>query len=655
MLSKTVLCILLVCLCSAFEVQANPTTSQHEQEKMSWFVKPTPCNCTNNAQDMHLMCNYTNITTTVGKSWENAIDHGKAWNTATQAGFRNVSILQQEHREQILAVVQDLHHITGNATQAGFDASQDSLRNLTLMFEDHKKNSSSMQNELQILTSMMRKILDSSELLKAQKALKVEEDERHKLEVMLNQSRLDLASCKQAQPNFQPLMDKHLELNWWGLYFNCTDKYYESGKVGQQCLYESWSFNLVTKWLKFEALVAVVSLCSWCFYLVYLACVGKPPRKTCSNTAFPPKKVINWKSVVPCKPPPRGEILNRSMEDTSEDDRTLSANAKEEIMQRLCSRVFWDELNVIETLMLSVHGKVPATISRVEKLYRELLQELQFKNDISADKLRCLSTLLEMQNAFSEKLEYYFSQSLPNFEKCLELRRQFMRLPVFSNVVPRLKNSRKWWQNRCKMLLEEVQNLKTTQQAAQDKARQTSQRILSRFKNPPTSAQDASNIQGGPTATVSPQVEALNVAAGANDEEDPTATVWRQLGVQNVVAGEVQDRCVGADAAALEGSATKLERVAVIVIVAVCCVGGLIKLLCWRNIHNPPLIVHDSQEDALNNPVCMPSDEPAWKYHNPVCMPSDEPAWKYHNEEFWSDLWLSLAGIFCMPANPNIT
>jgi len=25
---------------------------------------------------------------------------------------------------------------------------------------------------------------------------------------------------------------------------------------------------LVTKWLKFEALVAVVSLCSWCFYLV---------------------------------------------------------------------------------------------------------------------------------------------------------------------------------------------------------------------------------------------------------------------------------------------------------------------------------------------------------------------------------------------------
>jgi hypothetical protein len=554
------------------------------------------------------------LTTATNNVTENILRHIDASDNATQKSFEETIEAINSHKATTNNVTENiLRHIDAskNATLAGLRNQQQQILNLTNVVKD---NEETRKADIQNLTLIVSRIFDTSELSKALQEVQILKD---KLEVAENE-----VKSKQAQPNFPPPMDNNLELNWWALYHNCTVVYHKSGLVGQQCLYGPWSFYLITKMVKFQALIAFVSLSNWFFYLVYKAYWDANNR---------------WQPPVVRKPPPKKAMANKS-ETTTESPIKLSVNARQAFLERVASRLFWDRLAEVDRSVKRMHGKVPPAILRIETVYRDILNEIRFNKDISCEKLNCLQSLMDMQGSWLGNIGHYFSHALPLYEECCRLRVEFLNSPVFSNVTQTLQTKYMNLQADLKQQLKKEEEAFKEQMKKDEESKNKRHRLLSSIEGRvQKSAQNASNTPA------------------------PVVTL---------VSQEVKDQCVGADAAALEGAATKLKSTPNVestpkventakasskyagfsncgmlgVVIVICFHAGLI---VFAVLSRKP--VHD--ECALNTTfsdtgACAP---PAGQCLG--CIAADEAAWVDSDA---AALILAIFTILCSGASPHI-
>jgi hypothetical protein len=634
MLSKTALCILLVCLCSAFEVQANTTTSQHEEQKMGWY--PKHCNCDNKLG---------------------------ALSNSTKDFFMHVR----------------------NLTTAGFDASQDSLRNLTLT-----------QHELHAaVKDLLVKAYDHSEVSKLQANLKQlkdllkrkDQEIKRKNEEIENFQQLDSNSysCEKTQQN------PTTEEGWW-LYDACTTTH-QNGIVTQTCSFRKSVWYVIKPLANIQDITLVCNIlmcvCGVMIRLVW----GEPASTYWSPRLNQRSNQSNPKHNTPGNKQSKIQpvimmflnrlLLNnvfRLMGQTDENVQMLFDNqrfvvenleiAVNEVKVELSGRnVHCPRIQRLAVLidMLGDHLQhfryfIDVSLPAYKKCcdlrdgFREFFRSTKPRNKQLALCASLRTRLEELQKSLADHQHIIAAYKPGEIHGMQYTPGEIVQVPATVNGVPYIQEDVEALMKedaKRKLSIQRLMQKKTSQVKQASNAQRGSTATVSpqaealddaagaNIQGQPTATVSpqvkalnvaaGANIQGQPTATVSPQVKALNVAAGANNEEDPTDTVWRQLGIQNVVAGEVQDRCVGADAAALEGSA--VEKTAksatwcmVLKMAALyCCLFGLMGFLWWTRCNNNSSATH------------------------PTCMQADESLWKSWNEKFWSDLWLRLAGIFFLP------
>jgi hypothetical protein len=498
-----------------------------------------------------------------------------------------------------------------------------------------------LREDLGNLTAAVKDLLKKADVSKLEKdVILLNEQLRQKDAFIATLSNTSSHTCPPQHPTTGD--------GWW-LYL-CTTEMDHNGIFTQTCSYREsvWLFVRLVQWILAIAPIANIfgSGCVVCFRLVRPHKIPQPHQLG----GMPRPREAHATTHLHADPDDRARVLMHKFLKIFMEGRIFGTMMETD--RKVTELVEERSIDILNEHLLSTLRDVSTQLSATQNVHVSTIKKLAVLVDLLKDLLK--------------RYEYFCTQTMPDYEKCQLYRQECLALvkerrtwnktrPDLVQTINQLrteleelKKYRPGWIDGTQYPPDEVVQVRVQWEDVQFTAQQISTVLstavrrerLTAAKRRLAESRTASNIQmtADTTEPDATQQTASNIQMTADTTEpDATQQIWRQLGIQNVVAGEVQDRCVRADAAALEGSA--VEKTAksatwcmVLKMAALyCCLFGLIGFLYWTRCNNNSSATH------------------------PMCMQADEFLWKAWDEKFWRDLKLSFAAIFFTPASPNIT